>query len=580
MIRLPCRDVVLVGFGAAAGPLAVELARAGLSVVALERGPHQTTERDFRRGLDTLAYGTRGALIPPFADLPLTFRAAPNAPATPHANRMASIVGGSSITQAGYAWRYYEDDFRLKSALLERYGAPRLDYLGEDGAAIADWPLTYDELEPFYEQAEYCLGVGGWPGNLRGQIRPVHPEEGNPFEAPRQNDYPFRPLRDNPTSLLFRAGALRLGLHPFHSPAAINSRRYTSPYRITREACTYCGFCSGHGCWNGAKSSTLVALLPAAEATGNFELRPGCHVVRIRRRGARATGVEYVDAAGRVRVQPAELVILAAYTFQNVRLLLHSGLTGGGLVGRYFINRAGPTVFGVFADRHLNGYSGPGAQSQSVDDFNGENAAAEKLALPREEFFVRGGLIYTVAQRHPLEVYRSTPPDVPTWGSRYKTFLQHYFPRLIALYLPGEALPYETCAVDLDPVHRDRWGMPAARVTRDVKRNETRMARFLYRKGTAILRAAGAAQVWGRETPVPVATMTHDVGGCRMGDDPARSVTNRYGQLWEVPNLFVAGGAVFPTMSGHNPTLTIWALSYRMAAAIVSGRADPGAAAR
>jgi len=569
-----------VGFGAASGPIAVELARADLSVVALERGPYRP-QPEFQQGLDGLRYATRGELIPRFADQPLTFRTDPSVEAVPRPNRMPSLVGGGSVTQAAYAWRYGEDDFRLKSALRERYGATRrLEYLEEDGAAIADWPLTYAELEPYYEQAEYAFGVGGWPGNLRGQIRPVNPEEGNPFEAPRQNDYPFRPLRDSPTSLTFRAGALQLGLHPFHSPAAINTARYTSPYGITREGCTYCGFCSGHACWNGAKSSALVALLPAAEATGRFELRPDCHVVRIVRRGNRAVGVEYVDGTGRAWMQPGEIIILGAYTFQNVRLLLHSGITGGGQVGKYFINRAGPLVYAVFPDRYLSGYAGPGAQSQSVDDFNAENAAEEKLALPADDFFVRGGVIYSIGQRHPLECYRQAPPGIPRWGVTFKSFLRDNYLRLMALYLPGEPLPYASSTIDLDPVHRDRYGVPAARVTRQAKRNEIRMARFLYRKGTEMLRAAGASTIWGRDLPVPVATMTHDVGGCRMGHDPGRSAVNGYGQLWETPNLFVAGGAVFPTLSGHNPTLTIWALSFRLADALRRRRVDLRDAAR
>ena len=569
-------DVVIVGFGAAAGPLAVELSRAGFSVVALERGGELPPESEVRQGLDTLVYGTRGRFTPSFADQPLVFRPQPQAGATPHHNRMPSLVGGGSMLQAAYGWRYYEDDFGLASTLPQRYGVARLAYLAEDGAAIADWPITYAELEPYYERAERCVGVGGWPGNLRGTIRPVRPDEGNPFEAPRENDYPFRPLRDSATSLTIRGGALRLGLHPFHSPAAITSERYTSPYGITREACTYCGFCSGHICWNGAKSSTVVAMLPAAEATGNFELRSRCHVIRVCHQGAQATGVEYVDESGQVWTQPADLVILAAYTLQNVRLLLHSQIIEHGLVGRYFINRAGPLVFGAFADRDLNGYSGPGAQSQSVDDFNGENAAEAKLRLPPDDFFVRGALIYNVGQRHPLEVCRSVPDEVPRWGASYKAFLRRSFTRLVMLYVQGEALPYDDSVLDLDPRYSDRHGMAALRVTRAAKRNEVRMARYMYQRGAAILLAAGATRVWGRDTPVSVATMTHDVGGCRMGPSPDRSVTNRYGQVWGIPNLFIAGGAVFPSISGHNPTLTIWALAYWMADAIVRGRASPG----
>jgi gluconate 2-dehydrogenase alpha chain len=566
-------DVVIVGYGGAAGPLSVELSRAGYSVVALERGPRLHTETDFAHAHDTLRYRVRGEWTPRFDSMPITFRRDPLRPAVPDRSKVPSLVGGSTVTWGGFSFRFFEDDFRVASTIQERYGrTARLGYLREDGAAIEDWPLSYADLEPYYEQVEYAIGIGGWPGNIEGKIRPVHPDEGNPYEAPRRADYPFRPLRDNATGLTFREGALQLGFRPFRSPTGIVTEPYTSPYGITRPACTYCAFCSGFGCWNGAKSSTLVSLLPAAEATGRFELRPDCHVLRINHRGGRASSVEYVDASGAVRVQPGDIFILAAYTVQNIRLLLHSGIRSGGLVGRYFMNRPGPKVSAVFGDRYLNGYSSPGVQSQCVDDLNGENAAGEKLALPEDEFFIRGAAIISACQRTPLETYHDVPPDVPRWGTPYKRFLQESLNRYLSLYVVTEGLPYESACADLDPDYRDRYGVPAVRIHRRIGRNEERMSRFFFRTAAEILRAAGALRVWGSDTPEPTGTSTHDVGGCRMGRDPRTSVTNRYGQVWETPNVFVAGGALFPTMSGHGPQETVWALSYWTADALVGGR--------
>jgi gluconate 2-dehydrogenase alpha chain len=297
-------------------------------------------------------------------------------------------------------------------------------------------------------------------------------------------------------------------------------------------------------------------------------------VLRLRRRGVRAVSVEYVDASGAVREQRGDLFVLAAYTVQNIRLLLASGIHGGGLVGRYFMNRPGPRISAVFDDRHLNGYSSPGVQAQCVDDLNGEHAAAEKLALPADEFFIRGAAIISACQRTPLEIYQDVPPDIPRWGASYKRFLRDSLTRYLSLYVVTEGLPYESAWVDLDPDHRDRYGVPAARIQRPIGRNEVRMSRFFYRKAAEILRAAGASRIWGSEAPVPAGTTTHDVGGCRMGSEPTTSVTNRYGQLWEVPNVFVAGGALFPTMSGHGPQQTVWALSYWTADALVRGRVN------
>ncbi len=582
MPALPKKDVVIVGYGAAAGPIALELAQAGYSVVVLERGPRLSTEKDFASGsFDTLRWAVRKEMVPDAQTMPLTFRTRPDQIAMPAAYHMASLVGGSSVHWSGQSWRYYEDDFRLKSTVQEKYSkSGMIGHLETDGAALADWPISYRELEPFYDKAEYHIGVGGWPGNIAGKIRPLREDEGNPFEAPRQRDYPFRPLRDNATDLVFREGALALGLKPFHVPTAITTENWTSPYGIARSGCTYCSYCEGYGCWNGAKSSSLVALLPATEKLRGFTLRTNAHVLRVNHRAGRAESVTYLDEAGRERVQPAEIVVLAAYSFQNVRLLLHSGIDGNGQVGKYFINRPAFHVSAVFDDRYLNGYNGPSVQRQAVDDFNGENAAAAKLSLGKDGFFARGAVICSASQRLPLETYNDIPPDVPRWGADYKAFLSKYLNRYMRALIVAEPLPYEDCYIDLDPTHKDKYGVPAARVTRAVKTNELRMGRYLYDRTAEIYRVAGASKMWGRRDAIAVASMVHDCGGLRMGDDPTNSATNRYGQLWTMPNLFVAGGALFPSMSGHNPTQTIWALSYWQSAAILQKKVNLADATR
>lgn len=576
MATLPKKDVVIIGYGAAGGPISVELANAGYSVVALERGPHRTTNEDFSQNqLDSLRYTVRRELVPEREEVPLTFRSDLGKRAEPASYIMANTVGGASVHWSGQSWRFYEDDFRVRSTLEEMYGKERLRYLREDGANIQDWPVTYDEFEPYYDRVEHYVGVGGWAGNIQGDIRPVNPDEGNPFEAPRERDYPFRPLRDNATDLTFRQGALEMGLNPFHVPTAITTEAWKSPYGITRAGCSYCTFCTWHGCWNGSKSSTLVALLPAAQATGNFELRPNSHVLRINHEGGRAVSVDYIDrVTGETHTQPGEMFVLGAYSFQNVRLLLYSGIDGNGQVGKYFINRTGPSVNAIFEDRYLNGYNGPSVQRQGIDDYNGENAAEMKLELPEDEFFVRGAFIGSPSQRKPIVTFDSIPPDVPRWGPEYKRYLSENLNRYISLQLLQEPIPYESSYIDLDPNLTDQYGVPAARVQRQVKSNEIRMSRFIFERGSEILKAAGASRVWGNDEPSPVPTMTHDCGGLRMGEDPSTSATNRYCQMWEVPNIFIGGGAVFPTMSGHNPTETIWMLSYWMADAIKEGRVN------
>ena len=577
MAEQPHKDVVIVGYGAGAGPASVELARAGMSVVALERGPHWTAQRDFTPSqLDTLRWVVRDGMVPDFDRMPLTFRQDANAEAVPTKYLMSTLVGGATVHWSGQSWRLFEDDFRMKSTIEEMYGSERLRHLEEDGASIADWPISYDEVESYYERVETHVGIGGWPGNIQGRIRPVKSDEGNPFEAPRQNDFPFRPLRDNATNLTYRYGALELGLHPFHVPTAILTRPYMSPYGISRPPCTYCTFCTGHGCWNASKSDTRVSLLPAAEATGNFELRPGCHVTRVNHENGRAVSVEYVDTqTGEMHTQPGDIFLLAAYTFQNVRLLLHSGIDGDGRVGQHFMTRSAPSVSGIFSDRHLNGFNGPAVQRQGLDDFNGEVAFERKMELPDDQFFIRGAFMGSPSQRNPLETYDAVvPPGVPRWGRAYKDHVTENLNRYMGLQLLTEPMPYEHSRIDLDPNHRDQYGVPAARVTRRIGENERRMGRFIHERGVEILRAAGASRVWGSPDVAAIPTMTHDTGGLRMGDDPSESVTNRYCQMWDMPNVFIGSGAVFPTMGGKNPTETIWMLSYWLADAIVQQRVD------
>lgn len=577
MPEQPRRDVVIVGYGAGGGPASVELARAGYSVVALERGPHWTAQRDFTPNqLDTLRWRTRDGMIPDFDRMPMTFRTSEDDEAQPASYLMSTLVGGASVHWSGQSWRFFEDDFRVRSTVEELYGPERLQYLEDDGAAVVDWPISYDEVEPYYERVETHIGVGGWPGNIQGRIRPVKPDEGDPFEAPRQNDYPFRPLRDNATNLTYRYGALELGLHPFHVPTAILTRPYMSPYGISRPPCTYCTFCTGHGCWNASKSDTRVSLLPAAEATGNFELRSGCHVTRLNVEGGRVVSVEYVDTmTGERHTQPGDIFILSAYTYQNVRLLLHSGIDGGGRVGQWFMNRSAPSAHAVWNDRYLNGYNGPAVQRQGLNDFNAEIAFERKMHLPDDQFFIRGAFMGSPSQRNPLESYNNMPPGVRRWGSQFKEFFTENLNRYMSLQLLTEPMPYDDSRIDLDPNHTDAYGVPAARVTRRVGENERRMGRFIHERAVEILRAAGAAQIWGSPEVQAVPSMTHDTGGCRMGDDPNESVTNRYCQVWDHPNVFIGGGAVFPTMAGKNPTQTIWMLSYWFADAIIDGRADP-----
>jgi gluconate 2-dehydrogenase alpha chain len=379
--------------------------------------------------------------------------------------------------------------------------------------------------------------------------------------------------------VLFEAATRKLGYHPFSTPRAILSEPYND-----RPACTYCGFCQAFGCHVGAKSSILITKLPEADATGNFKLITGamCHRVNSDNSG-RVTGVGYYGPDGSNNTIEAELVILTTFIYDNTRLLLLSksdkfpnGLANSsGQVGRHLMAHMMPNVYAVFDDRHVNNYMGPSAQKHTIDDFNADNFDHGGTD------FIRGSQISIGTgnlQGGPIShTTTAAPPGTPRWGAAYRDYLSKSFTRQVAMVAQTENLPYADQTIDLDPEVKDVWGLPAPRMTYDWRRpNELARVEFMMKKMEEVGRAMGAAQVW-RAPLGPGAPGAHHEGGTRMGSDPKTSVVNRYGQSWDVPNLFVIGSSTFPTMSGFNPTLTIQALAYMSADAIVNRyRKAPG----
>jgi gluconate 2-dehydrogenase alpha chain len=563
-------DVVVVGAGAAGGIIAAELAKAGMQVIALERGPRLTTS-DFA-GQDELRFFQRQDTRPDVKRQPVTWRRNTNEGSTPLGSlAYGNQAGGGTVHYGAVSWRLHEDDFRARSQTIERYGE---DAIPED-SSIADWPLSYADLEPFYDRAEYELGVSGKAGNLQG----TRIDGGNVFEAPRQREYPLPPLLVEQPGIAFDAATRDLGYHPFSTPRAILSEPYQG-----RPGCTYCGFCQGFGCHMGAKSSILVTKLLEADATGNFRLITGAMVHNVDSDDSgRATGVSYWLPDGSENTVEADLVILAPFIYDNTRLLLLSrtaqfpnGLANSsGHVGKHVMTHLMARMLVTFDDRRMNAYMGPSAQKHTIDDFNADNFDHSDVD------FIRGSQISIGThnlQGGPISVSTiAPPPGVPRWGAEYRDFIANAFTRYASIVAQTENLPYADQAIDLDPNVKDAWGLPAPRMTYDWRRpNEVARVEFMMQRMEEIGRAMGASQVW-RSPLSPGRPGAHHEGGTRMGSDPASSVVNRYGQTWDIPNLFVVGSSTFPTMSGFNPTLTIQALAYMTADAIVSRyRNNPG----
>ncbi len=361
-------DVVIVGVGAAGGILAAELGKAGMKVIGLERGPRLTTQ-DFMPH-DELRYFQRQDLRPNIKRQPITWRPNGNARATPiPVQNYGNQAGGGTVHYGAVSWRFHEVDFRARSHLIERYGRKAIP----EDSTLADWPVSYADLEPYYDRIEYELGVSGKAGNLQG--RKV--AGGNPFEAPRRREFPLPPLAVDQSGMVFEAATKKLGYHPFSTPRAILSEAYKG-----RPGCTYCGFCQAFGCHIGAKSSILVTTLPEADATGNFKLMTGamCHRVNSDDSG-KVTGVSYFGPDGSDNTIEADVVILSTFIYDNTRLLLLSktarypnGLANSsGELGKHLMAHMMPNVYVAFDDRHINNYMGPSAQKHTIDDFNADN---------------------------------------------------------------------------------------------------------------------------------------------------------------------------------------------------------------
>ena len=559
-------DVVVVGSGVVGSIMGIELANAGLKVLGLERGRMIDFQHDFVMPYahDELKYDRHSDIFQNLSRETITFRNTLNETALPMRElgsfKPGEIVGGTAVHWGCHARRYLPWDFEVRSRTIARYGKNRVPA----DCTSQDWGITYEELEPYYDQFEHLYGVGGKAGNLEGKIQPG----GNPFEGARSREFPNPPAGLAFAGALFAQAATSLGYTPFQNPSAGMTRPYVNPHRLMLGACARGGFCGSHACANGAKATPLNTVLPALLKHPNFELRPLANVTKVNLDAAkkRAVGVTYVDAQGREVEQPAELVILASYTFNNTRLMLLSGIgkpydpvSGQGVVGRNYSYQTGGTVSLFFEDKEFNPFIGGGTVGTSIDDFNGDNFDHSHLD------FIGGG--YFAAQSNGSTPIRGKlmPPGTPRWGSLWKQAAAQYYRRSFAITYYGTCQSYRTHYLDLDPTYRDANGQPLLRMTFNWRENEQKMSTYLRDKAAEIARAIGPSKMGVNSTParysiVPYQT-THNVGGAVMGADPATSALNKYLQAWDVPNVFAIGGNAFPQNGAAPPTETIGALA-------------------
>ena len=566
-IRKKPVDVVLVGVGLTGTILGKELAETGLTVVGLERGRMRDTYPDFAmpNAHDELKYARRHELMQDLSRETLTFRNAADETALPM-RRLGSFrpgegVGGAAVHWGTLTWRFSPWDFETRSRTIARYGKGQL----AADCTSQDWGITYDELEPHFDRFEYLYGISGKAGNLNGVIQPG----GNPFEGPRSREYPNPPMKTSHAGSLFHKAAASLGYKPFPTPVATPSRPYTNPYGVSINPCIYCGYCEFFACEVGAKASPQTTVLPALAKNPNFELRTHANVTKINldSQKKRAVSVTYVDARGREFEQPAEMILLTSYVFNNVRLMLLSGIgqpydpaANKGVVGRNYAYQTPSSVTLFFDDRTLNTFMGSGGLGITIDEFNSDNFDHAGLG------FIGGGFFRANSSgARPIE-NQPVPAGTPRWGSGWKKAVSHYFNRNFAIGIQGACQSYRGNYLDLDPTYRDAFGSPLLRMTFDRHDNEHRMSLWLTNKAAELGKAVGPSKMnvtprTGKYTIVPYQS-THNTGGAVMGNDPSTSALNKYLQSWDVPNVFVIGASAFPQNGGYNPTGTVGALTY------------------
>ncbi len=534
-------DVCVIGTGAGGGVMIKELTAAGFRVVALERGPHLQTSQFSD---DELAVAVRDTLFSP--DQLETFRRDEASPTrTGRFNGLGYCVGGTQTHWAGWSWRFRPDEFKL----LSTEGPVA-------GASLVDWPISYEEMEPYYEKAEWEFGLSG-------------DAAANSFGAPRKRGYPNPPHPPRKSALNFAAGAKKLGYHPFPLPTAINSRAYEG-----RPACIYGGACMNFGCPIHAKATSLSVLIPKALATKRLDLRPNAMVYEIAvGDDGRARSVRYIDDGGAQKEVFARQVVLSASSIGSPHLLLLSksgsfaqGLANSsGLVGRNL-------TFHMFA---LAQYL-IDEPSMSVTGFASSLAVDDLHPSDPKRGFIRGGVIGEDHTNSNLPIaYAGAAAGFPalerSWGQEFKDYLRS-FPHSIGMGAVLEDLPVDTNRIDLDPDVKDAHGLQVARITHAQHPNDLAMHRWYTDRLLEIADAAGAVKKWVPDSDLtnlsgekPMAGSAHFHGTCRMGDDPSTSVVDRWCRTHDVENLWVVDGSFFPTSAGYNPTLTILANAYRVA---------------
>jgi gluconate 2-dehydrogenase alpha chain len=582
MKSLQRRTVVIVGGGLTAGLISRQLTDKGIDVVLLERGVDHSKGAEARlpSQRDELRWDVYQGLAQDWSVQTYSLRHSSGETALP-IRWMESFLPGQGLGGAanhwnGHTWRWAEYDPTLRSRHESRYGKKAIPI----DMPIQDWGITYEEMEPYHHLFEKLFGISGRAGNIKNKLQPG----GNPYEAPRRDEYAQKPLEPTEAGLVFQAVAQRLGYKPFPTPAANSSGPYTNPDGQTLGQCQYCGHCERFICEAQAKATPGVLLYPMLQQRKGFETRLNSHVLNVRYDASakRATAVHYVDLlTGQEYEQPADVIVLAAFTMSNTKLLLTSGigkpyepLTQHGAVGKNFCYQTNSGVTLFMKDRWFNPFLATGSTQIVMDDFNNDNFDHSGLG-----FLGGGGIGASMFGGRPIKS-RHVPPGTPRWGTAWKKANAEWYAHAMTLGIQGSCYPHRDNYLSLDPTYSDAYGQPLLRMTFDFRDNELKMTDYVTRKMADIAKAVGADIVGPavpRKSPYDTRQYqsTHVTGGTIMGTDPKDSVVSPHLQHWDAQNLFVVGASVYPHNSGYNPTGPLAALALRLGDDLVRYVARP-----
>ncbi|MBU9672434.1 GMC family oxidoreductase [Planococcus sp. CP5-4] len=559
-------DVVTVGVGWTGGIIAAECAKEGLKVVGLERGQERSTE-DYSMVHDEYRYAIRYELMQDLSKETITFRNSRDQKALPMRQLGSFLLGeglgGAGTHWNGQNWRFLPYDFEIKTMTDAKYGENKLpaEY------TLQDWGITYDELEPYFDKFEKTAGISG--------------EDKNPFWGARSSEYPTPPMKKTPLLSKFETATSNLGYTPFMMPSANLSEAYENPDGQQIAACQYCGFCERFGCEYGAKTSPEITVVPAARATGNYDIRFNANVVEVMKEGERVTGVRFIDTVTLEEfIQPAEVVVLTSYVMNNAKLLMVSEIgqmydpeTGEGSLGKNYAYQILPGASGFFDDQ-MNVFMGAGALGMTIDDFNGDSFDHSDL-----DFIHGASISMTQTGSRPI-ASNPLPPETPSWGADFKKASIENYTRTLSVGAQGASMPHRDNYLSLDETYKDVYGVPLLQLTYNFTDQDRALHKYLTERTVEIMQEMGAKTVVGRAPIsdydiVPYQT-THNTGGTIMGGDPATSVVNNYLQHWDMENLFVVGAGNFAHNGGYNPTGTVGALAYRCAEGVIKYSQEGG----